>query len=243
MFLMQKPSSLFQQSSLATPSVPWSPTDVLWGFVMSVLWVLTLVILGEIIQEVGWSIDPSVVIVFGTAVLLIPTWYFTIYKYKVSWADLGLRGFRPTAVGLGCGLMVLSLLFNLVYAAVLAAFNLQIQPDIDVMFQDTRFPFVLLIGGAVVAPFVEELFFRGFVFPGLRKRWNWKIAAVISAGLFAMAHLLPTSILPIFILGFIFAFLYQISGSIWPSIIMHMLTNTVALTAAYAVSQGWGPLP
>lgn len=210
---------------------------------MSVLWVLTLVIFGEIIQEVGWSIDPSVVIVFGTAVLLIPTWYFTIYKYNVSWADLGLRGFRPTAIGLGCGLMVLSLLFNLVYAAILAAFNLQIQPDIDTMFQDTRFPFVLLIGGAIIAPFVEELFFRGFVFPGLRKRWNWKIAAAISAGLFAMAHILPTAVLPIFILGLIFAFLYQISGSIWPSIIMHMLTNTVALTAAYAVSQGWGPLP
>jgi membrane protease YdiL (CAAX protease family) len=62
---------------------------------------------------------------------------------------------------------------------------------------------------------------------------------LLSAGLFALAHILPTSILPIFILGVIFAYLYQISGSIWPAIIMHMLTNILALSVAYGLSQGW----
>ena len=176
-----------------------------------------------------------------TGLLLIPAWYFSVRKYRVSWADLGLRRFQPVVVGLGCGLMVLSLLFNLIYAAILGAFGLQIQPDIEMMFENTNFPIILLLVGAVVAPFVEELFFRGFVFPGLRTRWDWKIAAVASAGLFAMAHVIPTSIIPIFILGLIFAVLYQISGSIWPSVLMHMLTNTIALSAAYAVSQDWVP--
>ena len=64
---------------------------------------------------------------------------------------------------------------------------------------------------------------------------------MVSAGLFALVHFVPTSILPILLLGLIFAFLYQISGSIWPAILMHMLTNTVALLSAYAVSQGWMP--
>jgi membrane protease YdiL (CAAX protease family) len=41
----------------------------------------------------------------------------------------------------------------------------------------------------------------------------------------------------------IFAFLYQVSGSIWPAILMHMLTNSLALSAAYAISQGWVPTP
>ena len=95
----------------------------------------------------------------------------------------------------------------------------------------------------MVAPFVEEVFFRGFVFSGLIKKWDWKGAAFVSAALFAVAHVVPTSLLPIFILGWIFAFLYKISGSIWPAILMHMLTNTLALSAAYAISQGWVPLP
>jgi membrane protease YdiL (CAAX protease family) len=210
---------------------------------MSLAWVLLFVLVGAIGQRLGWSIDPSIVILISTTLLLIPVWYFSVRKYQISWADLGIRSFQPTIVGLGCGLMVLSLLFNLVYAAILGLFGLQIQPDIGVMFNNTNFPIILLIGGAVIAPFVEEIFFRGFVFPGLRKRWDWRIAAVISAGLFALAHVIPTSFVPIFILGLIFAFLYQISGSIWPSVLMHVLTNSVALAAAYAVSQGWVPAP
>jgi membrane protease YdiL (CAAX protease family) len=66
---------------------------------------------------------------------------------------------------------------------------------------------------------------------------------LVSSALFAVAHVVPTSFLPIFILGWIFAFLYKASGSIWPAILMHMLTNTLALSAAYAISQGWVPAP
>lgn len=242
-FVMEGSSLFIPKPNLPAPTVPWTSRDVAWALVMSVLLVLGFVILTGIGQRVGLFIDPSVVIIFGTSVLLIPVWYFSIYKYGVTWADLGLRGFRPAAVGMGCGLMLLSLLFNFVYASILALFDLQVQPDIAVMFEDTSFPFILLLGGAVVAPIVEEIFFRGFVFPGLRNRWDWKKAAAVSAGLFALAHVLPTSILPIFILGFIFAFLYQTSGSIWPAILMHMLTNTVALSAAYGISQGWVSLP
>jgi membrane protease YdiL (CAAX protease family) len=156
---------------------------------------------------------------------------------------LGLRGFQPAAIGLGCSLMVLSWLFNLLYGAFLALYGWRIQPDVGNLFKETDFPLLLFLGGVVLAPFVEELFFRGFVFTGLRNHWSWQKAAAFSAGLFALAHILPTSILPIFILGFIFATLYQYSGSIWPAILMHMLTNTLALSAAYAISQGWLPLP
>lgn len=225
------------------PPVPWTPLDVSWGMVTFVGWMATVVLVGQLVTLAGFNIDPSLVVIFGTLLLVVPAWYFTIHKYGVSWADLGLRSFKASMVGLGCGLMLISLLFNLVYGALLGIFGLQIQPDIAVMFDGTSFPLALLFGGAVVAPVVEEVFFRGFIFAGLKHRWRWPVAAGVSAGLFAAAHVIPTSILPIFILGFIFAFLYQVSGSIWPAIIMHMLTNAVALTSAYAVSQGLVPLP
>ncbi len=223
--------------------MPWTPRDVVWGLMVFVLWILSFAMIGFLGESLTLPVDAGLLIVFGEAVLLLPTWYFTIYKYKANWADLGLRGFHPRAVSIGCGLMLLSLLFNLIYAILLSLFDLQIQPDITLMFENTGFPLALLFGGAVVAPFVEEIFFRGFVFTGLRHKWDWQKAALVSAGLFAIAHFIPTSILPIFILGLIFAFLYQISGSIWPAILMHMLTNTVALLAAYAISQGWVPMP
>lgn len=225
------------------PSVPWTPQDVSWGMVTFVGWMAVVVLVGQLVTLAGINIDPSLVVIFGTLLLVVPAWYFTIYKYGVGWADLGLRGFKSSMVGLGCGLMLASLLFNVVYGAILGLFGLEIQPDMAVMFDGTSFPLALLFGGAFIAPVVEEIFFRGFIFAGLKNRWRWPVAAGVSAGLFAVAHIVPTSILPIFILGFVFAFLYQVSGSIWPAILMHMLTNTVALTAAYAVSQGLVPLP
>ena len=225
------------------PPVPWTPRDVTWGVGAFVLWILFFAVIGLLGEELALPLDVGLLVVFGEAVLLLPAWYFTVHKYGATWADLGLRGFPSWAVGAGCGLMGLSLLFNLLYAAALSLFELQIQPDVAVMFEGTGFPLALLFGGAVVAPFVEEIFFRGFVFTGLRRRWTWQQASVASAGLFALAHFIPTSMLPIFILGLIFAFLYQASGSIWPAILMHMLTNTIALSAAYAVSQGWVPVP
>jgi membrane protease YdiL (CAAX protease family) len=137
--------------------------------------------------------------------------------------------------------MLASVLFNAIYAAFLGLFGLQIQPDIAIVFNQTEFPILLLIGGAIIAPIIEEIFFRGFIFAGLQKRWPWPVAGAISALLFAILHFVPTSYLPIFILGFIFAYLYYRAGSIWPAILMHMLTNTIALSVAYAVSEGWVP--
>lgn len=241
---MDNSSISAQKSNLPSPlTVPWTPRDVVWALVMSVLLIFIFFFLAALSQRVGLAIDSSVALVFGTSVLLIPAWYFSIYKYRVAWADLGLRGFHPRALGTGLGLLALSWLFIMVYGFILALFDQQIQPDIDLIFEDTTFPLILLFGGGVVAPFVEELFFRGFVFPGLRNQWGWRKGAMVSAGLFALAHIVPTSYLPIFILGFIFAFLYQTSDSIWPSILMHMIFNSVNLALVFAASQGLISMP
>jgi uncharacterized protein len=225
--------------STPPPPPPWTPRDVGWGLLAFGGWLILFLVIGSWGEVQKLPVDLGLIVIFGEAILLVPAWYFTVHKYGAGWADLGLRNFQPQAVGLGCGLMLASLLFNMLYAGLLARFNLEIQPNIELMFKATDFPLAVLFGGAIVAPVVEEIFFRGFVFTGLRQHWGWPKAALASAGLFALAHLLPTSILPIFILGLIFALLYQVSGSIWPAILMHMLTNSAALFLAYAVSQGW----
>ena len=158
--------SFFGPSSGISYPVPWTPRDVSAGLIVAVMWVIILAVLGGIAQRAGLPIDPSLIVLFGTTLLLIPVWYFTVFKYKVSWSDLGLRRFQLRAVGLGLGLMLISLLFNLGYAAVLSLFDLQIQPDIGPMFDDTSFPLFLLLGGAVVAPFVEEVFLEDLYLQG-----------------------------------------------------------------------------
>ena len=226
-----------------TLTVPWTPRDVAWALVTAVLLIFIFFFVAAVGQIIGLAIDPSIALVFGTSVLLIPAWYFSVYKYGVAWADLGLKRFRLKDLGLGLGLLILSWLFIMVYGMILALFGQQIQPDLELIFDDTALPLILFFGGVIVAPFVEELFFRGFVFPGLRNRWGWKRGALASAGLFALAHIVPTSFLPIFVLGFVFAFLYQTSDSIWPPIVMHMVFNGANLALVYSVSQGLISLP
>jgi len=80
-------------------------------------------------------------------------------------------------IGLGCGLMLLSFGFNFVYSLFLALFDLRAQVDLVRIFAQLSSPWWLLVGGVVVAPVVEEVFFRGFVFVGLCGRYDWQKAA------------------------------------------------------------------
>jgi membrane protease YdiL (CAAX protease family) len=182
--------------------------------------------------DLGW------LVLGGELLLLAPVWSLAVRKYGASRQTLGLRRFKGETLGLGCLLMILSYGFNLVYGLLLAQFDLRIQPNLAPALARLSSPWPLLVGGALVAPLVEEVFFRGFVFAGLRGRYGWRRAAVVSAGLFAVVHFTPTAVIPIFILGYIFAYLYQRSGSLWPAILMHVATNTWTLGVAYLVASG-----
>lgn len=98
--------------------------------------------------------------------------------------------------------------------------------------------FALAIG--LLAPFAEELFFRGLLFGWLR-RWGFWLAALASAGLFGLAHgvnvVLPAS----FALGLLNAIAYERSGSIWPAVVSHATFNATSLLALLALSLSDAP--
>jgi membrane protease YdiL (CAAX protease family) len=185
----------------------------------------------------SWEIDLGLFVILWELPLVIPAWWFTVRKYNVGWRALGVQGFSADILGIGFGLMILSMGLNLVSGFLLSQFDLQAQMDFVALFQELSSPWLLLVGGIVVAPVVEELVFRGFVFAGLRERYVWWKAGLISAGIFAVIHLQPLAVIQILALGMIFAYLYHRSGSIWPAVIMHVLTNAVGLGAAYLASQ------
>ena len=224
------------QTEASYPSVPWSPRDVWLGLAIFGLLMVAIIPLALLARSRSLELNQGLAISLGELLLLVPVWTLALRKYGAGWDTLGLRGFKTEMLGLGCGLMLLSLAFNLVYSLFLGLFGLRIQPDLVPILAQLSSPWFLLIGGAIVAPVVEEIFFRGFVFAGLRPRYGWQKSAVISSALFAAIHLVPTAIIPIFILGYIFAYLYHRSNSIWPAIVMHAATNTLALGTAYIMA-------
>ncbi len=217
-------------------SVPWTARDVWVGIIALVLWLVISVAISVVLGLFSLDVDVGLMISLAELLLLVPVWWLTVRKYRVGWSTLGLRSFRGAMIGLGCGLMILSSTFNLFYSLFLALFDLRMQVDLVPIFAELDSPWWLLAGGVIVAPLVEEVFFRGFVFAGLRRQYGWKKAAFISAALFAVIHVTPTAMIPIFILGLIFAYLYHRSNSIWPAVLMHVSTNALALGLAYGLA-------
>ena len=82
----------------------------------------------------------------------------------------------------------------------------------------------------VLAPFCEEILFRGFLYSYLRNRCNIIFANIFSSAFFALAHFDAGAALPLFCLGSIFAYLCEETGSIVPSMITHGLWNSVSFT-------------
>jgi hypothetical protein len=91
---------------------------------------------------------------------------------------------------------------------------------------------LMALAAVLVAPLAEELVFRGYVYPVVKRfggRWT---AAAGSALLFAAAHNHAAGILPLCGLGLILVAAYELTGSLWAPIAVHACFNgvTVALT-------------
>jgi membrane protease YdiL (CAAX protease family) len=104
----------------------------------------------------------------------------------------------------------------------------------------TPIALLVLLGAAVTAPIVEEVSFRGYLFPALtRWRGPW-IAAVITALLFGAAHafVYPPLLLPLMVaFGFGACLLFWFTGSLLPGIALHALNN--AMVVSIAIGWGW----
>jgi membrane protease YdiL (CAAX protease family) len=88
--------------------------------------------------------------------------------------------------------------------------------------------FYLTLG--VLAPFCEESLFRGFLYSSLRRAMPVIPAMLISAVLFAGCHFDAGGFVPLFTLGCIFAFIFERTKSIIPSMVAHGLWNSGTFT-------------
>jgi membrane protease YdiL (CAAX protease family) len=86
---------------------------------------------------------------------------------------------------------------------------------------------VAVVGLVLVAPFAEELVFRGLGFATLGR-----YALPLTAALFALAHGLPVLLIPVAIAGLALGWMRQRTGSVLPGMGVHMSLNALALILA-----------
>jgi len=96
-----------------------------------------------------------------------------------------------------------------------------------------KYPFpVAFFVVAVMPALCEELIYRGVLFQGYRKSGVWS-AVLLTAFLFGMMHMNLNQFSYAFVLGFLFAFINEITGSILPSVFLHMYINGKSVVLLY----------
>lgn len=89
---------------------------------------------------------------------------------------------------------------------------------------------VLFLTVGVLTPIAEELFFRGALMGWmmLRRFPRWTVI-LLPALLFAVMHLNPVGMLPIFFLALLLGYLRWATGSLWSSVGLHICNNLLVL--------------
>jgi membrane protease YdiL (CAAX protease family) len=172
--------------------------------------------------------------------------FFAVVRYRLTLVAYGFRRFPWSESYLpGAGLLGAYGILAVYVALSFLPHLRHLRPSSNIPPDALKYPYLAIATGVLactVAPFVEESFFRGFVFRGLlnfqpgslvaRQRLGaagqfW-IAALLSGFLFAASHLQPGLLLPFTGVGALFAWLFWRSGSLWPNIIAHAAFNAIS---------------
>ena len=212
-----------------------------WGPGQVGLGVLAVLIASSVEAVIVSGFDPHLKTLAGKLVLqamLAPTLIAVAFvaasgprSATAAPEQLGLREptrppYRPAAIAYG-----VYLAFALAWGILIHPHQENVTRDLGVGSSDlgTVAAAFLII---VAAPFSEEIFFRGFIFGGLRSRLPFAGAALISGAIFGIFHfsgLDSWGVVPqLAFLGVVLAWLYERTGSIWPTMAVHALNNTFA---------------
>lgn len=213
--------------------LPWGARQAWWGAAALLGWLFLAIGFTIVVLLFEIDLDFSLVLAVGELSLLLPVWWLVLRRHDEGWKLLGIIPTRPRTILLGCGSLVLFYSFQFCYAFFISALGLQPGGEFATVQENPIMIWGLAFSAILIAPFVEEVFFRGFLFAGFRERYGWPKAAAISALLFSLIHLQPLNMIPIFGLGFLFAYVYESTGSLWPPIIMHTAVNTIGILMIY----------
>lgn len=164
-------------------------------------------------------------------------------KGQLAWQSLGFRRFSPGQALLWIIVLMLVIFgVNNLYQYIITTLHLNLQTNDQVLLaQSKQAPlttYSTLLAAVVIAPFCEEVFFRGFVFPGLCNEMPVGWALVISSLLFAITHADLGSFAVLFVIGLGLAFLRWRTKSIWPGMLLHALNNAIAALVIILAMRG-----
>ena len=97
---------------------------------------------------------------------------------------------------------------------------------------------VAFLFACVLAPFLEEMLFRGIILRSFLHQYSRTASILGSSLLFGVAHLNIYQFVTAFIAGIVLGWLYERTRSLWPCILLHAAGNTFVVYANAFVPAG-----
>lgn len=187
----------------------------------------------DLLDETVMNTVISAVIYILTLVIVIglPWW---LKRFKTTRQDLGLLRLPSWS---DIGLAPVGFVVYIIISAMLLWLATICLPGLDLnQVQETGFgaisrrheyllAFTTLV---VLAPLAEEVLFRGYLYGKLRKLTPAWVAVLITSLIFGVVHGQWNVGLDTFALSLVLCTLREITGSVWSSVLLHMLKNGIA---------------
>jgi len=249
--ITKKEASILAINSNLSWQTPWD-WEITWqvlivGFFFIAQFALPLLLGLFNLNPVNYSLRIKAFYVLGTYLAMaiggVAVLYFSIKSFlplPQDWFKLKLQG-NVFAWGFGGYLVALPLVL------LVSLINQQIWQGqggsnplllLALQAQDKVALAIFFITSSIAAPVFEEIMFRGFLLPSLTRYLSGKSAIVVSALIFAIAHLSLSEVLPLMTLGIVLAVVYTRSRNLLAPILLHSLWNSGTLISLFVLGSG-----
>lgn len=177
----------------------------------------------------GTSIGLIMSLIFMAALFFI-----VLKPRKQTWAAVGVRSFSRGYWKLIAGWTFILVLVSVGLMVVMSFIGIgsdnskteSLQTDMSALHFIIAF-----VSAAIISPLYEEIFYRGFLYRFFQSRCGILSGMLLSSVIFTIVHIPTYNTLPVnFVSALVFAWVYQKTGSVIPSIIIHGVFNGIAVT-------------
>lgn len=202
-----------------------------WFFLTTIL-LHILIVVSVVVFRYVFILDIIGNFIISSAIIVVPALLFLLFS-KENWKEaLRFHKIKWSTVGMT---VVFTFLIMPLTTVINAFSMLFVENEVAGLTEELlRLPFpVVFFFMAISGPLCEEIAFRGVAYGGYRNSGNLMQACFFSALLFALGHMNFNQAAYAFVIGLIMVLLVEATGSIWASVIFHVVFNGYTVCMMY----------
>jgi membrane protease YdiL (CAAX protease family) len=192
--------------------------------------------------------------IIAQGVLLCATLCFLFLLVRVRsgapfWWTIGWRPFHGSSRGASVASYVALGLMLAVGVQILAnALGQSSQVPMEELFRTPRTVLMMAVLSTFMAPLVEEVFFRGCMYPVIAGRFGVATSVLVTGTIFGLVHAPQLGfdwreVTPMIVVGIVLTFVRARAGTVAASYFVHLSYNTVIFVGFFWATHGLRHLP